>query len=146
MSDSDERIPEGDSPEVTTKTGNTTTEEVTNADLFSLLKTYMNDKLSGFEKNLIDTTQYLARKVKKSKNTLKFKGNQVQFEVNVDIQDNSNSALKYIKCDRSEKVITLIEESLAVLIKRNKLIRIADKSEGVWRTIDEYLSDEVASD
>ena len=146
MSDSDERIPEGDSPEVTTKTGNKTTEEVTNADLFSLLKTYMNDKLSGFEKNLIDTTQDLARKVKKSKNTLKFKGNQVQFEVNVDIQDNSNSALKYIKCDRSEKVITLIEESLAVLIKRNKLIRIADKSEGVWRTIDEYLSDEVATD
>ena len=41
MSDSDERMLEGDSPEVITKTGNTTTEEVTNADLFSLLKTYM---------------------------------------------------------------------------------------------------------
>ena len=46
---------EGDSPEVIIKTGNTTTEEVTNADLFSLLKTYMNDKLSGIEKNLNDT-------------------------------------------------------------------------------------------
>jgi hypothetical protein len=53
---------------------------VTNADLFSLLKTYMNDKLSGIEKNLNDTTQDLARKVKKSENTLKFKGNQVQPE------------------------------------------------------------------
>jgi hypothetical protein len=50
MSDSNERILEGDYPEVITKTGNTTTEEVTNADLFSLLKTYMNDKLSGIEK------------------------------------------------------------------------------------------------
>jgi hypothetical protein len=60
----------------------------------------MNDKLSGIEKNLNDTTQDLARKVKKSENTLKFKGNQVQFEHNVDIQDNLNSALKYIKCDR----------------------------------------------
>jgi hypothetical protein len=28
----------------------------------------------------------------------------------------------------------------------NKLIRIADKSEGGWTTVDEYLSDEVASD
>ena len=146
MSDSDKRMLEGDSPEVITKTGNTITEEVTNADLFSLLKTYRNNKLSGIEKNLNDTTQYLGKKVKKSENTLKFKGNQVQFELNVDIQDNLNSALKYIKCDRSKQAITLIEESLAVLKKRNKLIRIADKSEGGWRTIDDYLSDEVATD
>jgi hypothetical protein len=95
---------------------------VTNADLFSLLKTYMNDKLSGITKNLNDTTQDLAKKVKKSENTLKFKGNQVQFEHDFDIQDNLNSALK------SKQAITLIEESLAVLKKRNKLIRIADKT------------------
>jgi hypothetical protein len=61
MSDSDERMLGGDSPEVITKTGNTTTEEVTNADLFSLLKTYRNNKLSGIEKNMNDTTQYFAK-------------------------------------------------------------------------------------
>ena len=82
----------------------------------------MNDKLSGITKNLNDTTQDLAKKVKKSENTLKFKGNQVQFEHDFDIQDNLNSALK------SKQAITLIEESLAVLKKRNKLIRIADKT------------------
>ena len=130
MSDSDERMLEGDSPDVTTKPGNTT-EEVTNADLFSLLKTYMNDKLSGIEKKLNDTTQDLAKKVKESENTFKFKGNQDQFELNVDIQDNLNSALKYIKCDRSRKVVTLLEDSMTALKKRNKLIRIADKSEGL---------------
>ena len=97
MSDSDERMLEGDPPEVITKIWNTTTEEVTNADLLSFLKTYRNNKLSGIEKNLNDTTQDLAKKVKKSENTLQFKGNQVQFELNVDIQENLNSALKYIK-------------------------------------------------
>jgi hypothetical protein len=35
---------------------------------------------------------------------------------------------------------------LAVLKKRNKLIRLADKLEGGWRTVDEYLSDKVAND
>ena len=44
------------------------------------------------------------------------------------------------------KTVKLLEDSLAVLKKRNKLIRIADKSEGEWKTVDEYLSDEVASD
>ena len=73
MLDSDERMLEWDFPEVITKKGNTTTEEVTNADLFSLLKTYRNDKLSGIEKNQNNTTQDLAIKVKKSENTLKFK-------------------------------------------------------------------------
>ena len=109
MFDSDERMLKGDSPEVITKTGNTTTEEVTNA---ALLKTYMNNKLSGID---------LAKKVKKSENSLKFKGNQVQFELNTDIQDNLNSALKYIKCDRSKKAITLIEESLAALKKTQQI-------------------------
>ena len=38
------------------------TEEVTNADMFSLLKTYMNDKSPGTEKNLNDRAFDLDKK------------------------------------------------------------------------------------
>jgi hypothetical protein len=41
-------------------------EEATNADMFSVLKTYMNDKLSGIENNLNDRAVNLANKLKKA--------------------------------------------------------------------------------
>ena len=74
--------------------------EVSNADLFSLLTSYMNNKLSGIEKNLSDTTENLVKRVKKSENTFKFKGNQVQFELNSDIQDNIGAAIMYNEKNR----------------------------------------------
>jgi len=143
---SDRELLKDDSFNANSKQPSKSTEEVTNADLFSLLKTYMNDKLSGIENNLNDRAVNLAKKVKKAEPSFRFKGNQVQFEVNTEISGNINVVLSELGRNNVRKAVTLLEGSLAVLKKRNTLIRIADKSEGGWKTVDEYLSDEVASD
>ncbi|CAG2195616.1 unnamed protein product [Mytilus edulis] len=113
--------------------------EVSNADLFSLMTTYFNNKLSGIEKNFSDTTETLVKRAKKAENTFKFKGNQLQFELNSDIQDSISTAIGYIEKNRPKKAVRVLEDSSVQLKKRNKLIRIADKSEGGWRIINEYL-------
>ena len=57
MSDSEELMLLDDRPEQPTARSNSRTEEVSNADLSSLLKKYMNDKISGIEKSISDTTK-----------------------------------------------------------------------------------------
>ena len=76
--------------------------------LKSLLKTHMNDKMSGIENNLNDRVVNLAKKVKKAEFSFRFKGNQVQFELNADISGNINVVLTELGrniCTESCKVI-----------------------------------------
>ena len=124
----------------------TVREELSNSDLFSLIKTYTNNKISDLEKNLNESTHILSKKVKKAETNLKFKGNRVQFELNVDVLDNLDAAVSCLEQGRTRKAVRYIKDSQELLTKRNKHIRIADKSEGGWQTVSEYISDELASD
>ena len=71
---SDRELLEEDSFNTNSKQSTKSTEEVTNANLFSLLKTYMNEKLSGIENNLNDRAVHLENKAEPS---FRFKGNQL---------------------------------------------------------------------
>ena len=45
-----------------------------------------------------------------------------------------------------EKAKTLLEEGMKLVRERQKLIRMADRSEHGWATVEEYLEDELADD
>jgi hypothetical protein len=117
MSDAEEYMLLDDKNEDPTERNRRCTEEVIHADLFSLLKTYMNDKLKDIEKTFSDTTDSLAKKVRKTENLFKFKGNQLQFELNTDISEDIHSAIKFIVSDRKSKAVSIWEGSITKLKK-----------------------------
>ena len=74
------------------------------------------------------------------------KGNKHQFEHAESVLDKLESAKDTLNINATSKAKTAIKEGVALVTKRMKIIKIADKSQYSWATIQEYLSDELASD
>ena len=104
--------------------------------------------INQFKRYIDEKFESLAVKVNETRAiapvSLKKKGNQVQFEHASEILDFVTAAEESL---REEKKDAAVNKSIAkTLHKRMKLIRLADKSESGWDMVNEYLSDELASD
>ena len=78
--------------------------------------------------------------------TWKRTGNKIQFCFNSELQDNIKQSLWALENDKIEYLRELLTETDSKLKQRNKLIKIADSSEGGWETVRQYESNPVASD
>ena len=85
------------------------------------------------------------RKTRKMPN-FKFKGNEQQYEFNQNLMDSLNDLRDLVEAGSVRRSSKVIEEMAGMLEKRQKLLRIADRSPGGWDTVREYLSDDLADD
>ncbi|CAH3172732.1 unnamed protein product, partial [Porites lobata] len=109
---------------------------------FEDLRSYFDLKFSHLKRELSDDQLKLSSSLVKKLKTetslsFKFSGNKKQFEFNTESLEHVTQSLSFL--DDSLNVAS------KAIKRRNKLIRIADKSEAGWAAVDEYLSDEVAS-
>ena len=101
------------------------------------------------EKKFDDKGKQIEQKSKIDKDVvqLKYKGNQKQFELNAQLDTIIDNIETEANC--SERNIALImrhtQDARQLIRKRQKLIKIADKSKDCRQVVAEYESDELAS-
>ena len=121
--------------------------QLTARDISSIVSEAVGSVKLYIESNraFVSASEKLQQLKREAKVQFKFKGNKIQHEFNTELINNLKEAIAAVKESRQEAAIKSIETAVVDITKRNKLVRLADKSEDGWKVIDEYLSEELAS-
>ena len=121
------------------------------AQLLGAVKDGLRDELTSLKRELTSERQVaderLLKKLKLEKMpTFKKKAHEKQFIFNEGVSSKVEEATVALSetPPAVEKAKNLLEEGKKLLCERQKLIRIADRSEHGWATVEEYMEDELA--
>ena len=98
------------------------------------VKVYIDDALSAQKSKVLES----------SKVQLKFKGNKIQYEFNIEQLERVESALAKIEKGEIQSATDSLKKVVSEFKTRNKHIKLADKSEHGWKVVDEYKTEELA--
>ena len=76
----------------------------------------------------------------------KKKGHEQQYKHNEQVKSAVNETKDAVVAGKNEACITKLNEGIELIDQRQKLILIADKSDYGWKTVGEYLDNELAVD
>ena len=104
-----------------------------------MFKSYLEDKIE-------DKSKQLEQKGKMEKEVVQLnsKGNQKQYEMNASIEGIIDDISR--ENDRVNKnpwITALVDKAKASIHRRQKLIKIADRSKDGWKVVEEYESDDL---
>ena len=114
---------------------------------FQELKSYFDRKFEDINKKFSVETKHLAKRITKpAVPSFNYKGNGIQHEFNLNLIEDLEVLIPLIQKGSISRATKAVKKKIVDLQKRNKLIKIVGKSLAGWNTVQEYLSDDLASD
>ena len=114
------------------------------------LSSIMDNKLESMKRQLEESSNTQMSELKKIRLTgprnFKKKGHEQQYKHNEQVKSAVNEAKDAVVAGKNEACIAKLNEGIELIDQRQKLILIADKSDYGWKTVGEYLDDELADD
>ena len=110
------------------------------------ISSIIDSRLREFREDNSQTVEAAVKRAKLNRYEFKSKGNKQQYEHQEDVLEKMEAAKDAVESKQLEPAKRSLDEGIALVNKRMKLIEIADKSQYSWATVEEYLSDELASD
>ena len=110
----------------------------------------VNSQIQGLQTNLVqaqsDLAIQIATDLQPDNYVFKKKRNEQQFSFNRKVAKTSNSALKALEGGNIPKAKGELNKGISLLNNRQKIIKLTDKSEFGWATVQEYVCDDLADD
>ncbi|VDI55330.1 Hypothetical predicted protein [Mytilus galloprovincialis] len=119
-------------------------------DIEVLVDTKISEKINSLRDEIHGTNQSMKSQVKKLKSDSQYKwrseGNKIQFNYNTENLEDLTQAIWAIDNGKVDYARDIVASCTDRLKHRNKLIKIADTSDGGWDTARQYEANPIASD
>lgn len=116
------------------------------SDITQVIESRLIQFASDFSDSTASSMKHAVQKAKKESYTCKSKGNQQQLDHELQVLDKIEDATHALAQNSYDRAKECLQEGMVLITKRIKAIKLADKSDYGWLTVQEYLSDELASD
>ena len=128
------------------RTSQESEKEIEPDDALNLMFDYFDKKFESMQAQIDKNMEPPAKKYKPDGHDIKGKGNKDQFDFNTKISFAIKECQQQISRDNIEDPSANLTSIATKLKKRNKLIKLADRSPAGWSIVQEYEQDPMASD